>query len=137
MRKIPDSVSVSSPFPVKRDSLPWPVGRTVATTLQDCGCESTTIRAVRSYLRENFPGWAVRDFHERTRLIQVGSPVEYADHHVVSVTDWEQAYYAVLPIDLCEHPLPSLRERLRHWQLADLLRVHAILIVSRAGVAAL
>ncbi len=137
MSKIADPVSVASSFNVKQESLPWPVGKTVATTLQQCGCESATIRAVRSYLREQFAGWAVRDFHERTRRIQVGLPVEYADHHVVSVTDWERAYYTVLPIEFCVHPLPGLRERLRHWQLADLLRVHSVLIVSRAGVAAL
>ena len=46
---------------------------------------------MRAYLREHFPKYAVRDFHERTRLTGTRLPTHYRDHHVVSATDWERA----------------------------------------------
>ena len=131
------SASAASYFKPARACIPWPAGRAAASTLPQCGCESDTLRTVRAYLREHFPGWAVRDFHERTRLVQIGLPDEYSDHHVVNVTDWERAYYAVLPTALFTRPLPDLRQRLRNWDLAERLRVNPVLIVSGAGVTAL
>ncbi len=115
----------------------WPVHQVVATPLQECSCDEETVHAFRAYLREQFPRCAVRDFHERTRVTQVGVPARYADHHVVSATDWEMAYYAVLSGELVAYPPACIRERLSEWRLAEMLRAHGIVIVSTAGLSSL
>jgi hypothetical protein len=115
----------------------WPIGRTIATTFQHCSCDGEAISAVRAYLREHFPNYAVRDFHERARVTKTGLPTQYADHHVLSVTDWELAYYAVLTTDFFEHPCNEVRERLRRWDVASMLQAHRIVIASGDGIAPL
>ncbi len=115
----------------------WPVDRIVATPLQECSCNRETVHAFRAYLRKHFPGCAVRDFHERTRVTQAGLPARYADHHVVSTTDWETAYYAVLSGEMLGDSLSHIRERLSAWCLAEKLRAHGIVIVSTAGLSSL
>ncbi len=115
----------------------WPIGRVIATTPQQCSCGNDVIHAFRAYLRGHFPHYAVRDFHERARVTQSGLPIGYSDHHVVSVTDWHTAYYAVLSSELLARPLPDLRERLSAWRVAEMLRAYAVIIVSLAGVSCL
>ncbi len=108
----------------------WPLGDTIATTFTHCACDGEVIRAVRAYLREHFPHYAVRDFHERVRRVRTGLPTQYADHHVVSVTDWEKAYYAIVGGEFLAQPVEQITEHLRRYDLASMLQHHRVVIAS-------
>ena len=104
----------------------------------DCSCNAEKIGAVRAYLKENFPGHALDDFHTTSRLAQRGIVAGYADHHVVRVTAAEgHAYHAILVSEFLEYSLNQIGERLQHWHLAAALRGHRIAVVSKDGVSAL
>ena len=106
----------------------WPLGKTIATTFPDCGCDGKVISAVRAYLREHFPQHAVRDFHERAWLLKSGLPMQYADYHVVSVTDWEKAFYTIVSMEFLAQPVDQIGEHLRRYDLASMLQHHRVVI---------
>ena len=99
-----------------------------------CGCDQAIIRMLRGYLREHFPRWGLRDFHERARCVQAGLLTHCADHHVVSVTDWENAYYAVVPSEYIADPPSDAIARLSECSLAEMLRAHTIVFITRSGL---
>jgi hypothetical protein len=106
----------------------WPLGDTIAATVTHCACDDKVIRAVRAYLREHFPHYAVRDFHERARLVRTGLPTQYAEYHVVSVTDWEKAYYTIVSMEFLAQPVDQIGEHLWRYDLASMLQHHRVVI---------
>jgi hypothetical protein len=103
-----------------------------------CSCQPEKIRAVHGYLKEQFPDFALRDFHAPTRLMHAGLPKPHAEHHVISVSrDDILPYHAVLLSEFQEQPLEDICAHLQQSDLADTLRASRIAIVSKGGVSPL
>ena len=110
---------------------------TRAVTDADCACDREKVRVVHTYLQEQFPQRAVREFHSHSTLVRNGVPAPCADHHVVSISDIsdEPSYCALLTTEFLAQPLADLAERLCQWDLARALRAERIVIVRGSGVA--
>jgi hypothetical protein len=100
-----------------------------------CGCDPARLDAVHEYLNEEFPQCALKDLHAPTRLMQAGVPTPHGEHHVVSIECPNiLTYYAVLLQGFFQHPVEVVRQRLKEWDVAHVIRTSRIAVVSKEGV---
>lgn len=107
----------------------------IENAADDCACAPERIRAVHRYLSERFPHYELRHFHAPTRSMEAGELTMLASHHVISLTRAKVLpCYVVTLEEFLAHAAAGIAGRLRHWDLADMLRSHRIVIVSNNGI---
>jgi hypothetical protein len=101
-----------------------------------CGCDPAKLGAVHEYLNKEFPQCVFTDLHAPTRLMQAGVQPLHGEHHVVSI-QCPNIHYAVLLEEFLQYPVEALLPRMREWDVAQVIRISRIAIVSKDGAEAL
>lgn len=100
----------------------------------ECGCAAGKLQVVHDYLKDCFPGQALRDVHTRSTAVPSRALGPAADYHIVRIGDAMHPYAAVLTSQFLQHPIEELQDRLHRIHLLTALQSHRVVIVWGDGV---